>query len=469
MLSGDDASNPRVTVGSLEAADLNGTQAVEYAPGELVTPKYRLERPLGVGGQATVWAARNLTLDVAVALKLLLDGTADEAQVGRLLQEAKTVARLGHPAIVRVFDLAQTHRGEWFIVMELLEGKSLADELLERGRLPASRAVQLLLPIVHALAAAHAQGVVHRDVKPDNIFLTPTGASIQPKLLDFGIAKRKRDPQVGLQTAAGTILGTPAYLSPEQAEGLPDVDQRSDIWSLSATLYECVTGQLPFDAATDAELFAQIAEHEPPSILEHAAGDAALGAIVRRGLAKSREARWPSMHAFGEALASWLVTQGVNRDASGVSLDTHWSIAREAREHGTSTLSQAEVEGRFPAAARTATGERRSGALPLVVGGAVALGALGFVVAQPRSTGASERTAPRPLAAAPRPVEQVVPAAPAPSAVPAPAPVAVLPLSVVPPVASSGADAKPKLPRERPRQARPATEDQALDLLSPYR
>jgi serine/threonine protein kinase len=429
--------SPDVTWATEDVADVTlGEEG--YQAGSLVTSKYRLERPLGIGGQAAVWRARNLALDVPVALKLLHSGVADEAQASRLLREARAVAQLGHPAVVRVFDLVKTPRGDWFIVMELLEGSSLADELLERRRLPAHDAVRLLLPIVDALAAAHARGIVHRDVKPENIFLTRTGASIEPKLLDFGVAKWRLEQEGSWKTAAGTVLGTPAYLSPEQAECRPDVDHRSDIWSLSATLYECVTGMLPFDGETDDVLFAEIARGEPQSILDHTAGDAALWAILRRGLAKAPADRWPSMGALAGALNDWLL----------------------APLPPVSAVSDTRAARRVP----TRRGHRW--AFPALAAMALLVStiALALWLAQPRATPAIQAAPARsaaPAAPAAQRVEPVV--LPVGPVVSSPNPGGKT--SVASPVPTASAASKLRARRERPLPLPGSSED----LLSPYR
>jgi serine/threonine protein kinase len=472
-----DQPDADVTFGAVDATEASGEAAPTYAPGTLVTSKYRLERPLGAGGQAAVWEARNLALDARVALKLLHDGSADDAQVTRLLREARAVARLGHPAVVRVFDLARSAQGDLFIVMELLEGTTLADELLERHRLSATETVQLLLPIVDALGTAHAQGIVHRDVKPENIFITRAGAGIQPKLLDFGVAKLKREPENAWKTAAGTVLGTPAYLSPEQAEGATDIDLRSDVWSLSATLYECVTGSLPFDGDTDQELFGRIAGSDPASILEHAAGDAELWTIVQRGLAKVREDRWPSMQSFGEALARWLVRHGVTRDASGVSLEATWLRDDHRTEQPPRAAPRVPRRGDDTRPRAATAPSRRKWAIFATVTAALVFSTLALAM-QARGRRAPEsppRLPPITIVPAPRAPEPVIvpltsmattAKAPAPSvsstsptARPTSAPTASAPLQ----------GSTSKAARERSRPAPALAGDNGLDLLSPYR
>src|SRR6478672_778872 len=166
---------------------------LSYAAGDVIADKYALEELIGEGGMGAVFRARNTTIDMPVAVKLIRADLDREVLSGRLLQEARAAAKLAHPAIVRVFDVGKTALGDPFIVMELLHGESLASLLDREGRLSSVRAVQLLLPIADALAVAHARGFVHRDVKPDNVFIANDDeGQLQPKLVDFGIVKHER-------------------------------------------------------------------------------------------------------------------------------------------------------------------------------------------------------------------------------------------------------------------------------------
>jgi serine/threonine-protein kinase len=295
-----------------------------YVPGDVIAAKYRLQRLLGEGGMGSVWAAHNVALDSPVAIKLIRGETERESLSMRLQQEARAAARLGHPAIVRVFDIGQTDRGDPFIVMELLEGESLAAKLDRSGRLPGIEVVQILLPIADALRAAHAKGIVHRDIKPDNIFVAIEGDVVQPKLVDFGIAKVEHAAGTSQLTQHGVVVGSPDYMSPEQARGDTVIDYRTDIWAFSVVLYEAVTGRLPFDAQNYNALLRSIVEDTPPSVLALAAGDPELSHIVAVVMDKDREKRWRSMQELGRALAAWLKHRGVVEDVVGASLDAKW-------------------------------------------------------------------------------------------------------------------------------------------------
>jgi serine/threonine-protein kinase len=293
--------------------------------GEILAGKYQITGFLGEGGMGTVWRARSLLLDVDVAIKVLHREHADGDASARLLREARATASLGHSAIVRVLDFGETDAGEPFLVMELLEGISLADWIDGNGRMSADQAVRTLLPIADALVVAHAHGVVHRDVKPDNILLA--GGELGnhlPKILDFGIAKLLTTQSGRVLTQAGAVLGSLEYMSPEQAEGKLEVGQQTDVWGLSVVLYELVTGRRPFAGATlTAMLFSLLTKHPTPTH-ELAAGDEELWKIIARGLEKSPAERWPDMRAFGTALARWAVERGVSTDVTNVSLAVHW-------------------------------------------------------------------------------------------------------------------------------------------------
>ncbi|MBE7485162.1 MAG: protein kinase [Polyangiaceae bacterium] len=294
-----------------------------YRPGEVIRERYHLVRPLGQGGFARVWVAHDSLLDTHAALKIIyLEPGAAPSQTERLLQEARAAARFRHPAIVRVFDFGQTERADPFVAMELLHGESLFELIQREGRLTGPRVVQLLLPIADALHTAHSAGIVHRDVKPENVFVASDELGrVQPKLLDFGIA-RQTDVDRRL-TAKGAVVGTPDYMSPEQARGA-EVDARTDIWSFSVMLYEALTGAVPFKADNYHALLNSIINDQPTPTVDLRAGNVELWRLLDRGLKKSPDDRWESMRAFGEALALWGYEHGTREDACGASLRSSW-------------------------------------------------------------------------------------------------------------------------------------------------
>ena len=299
--------------------------AALYRKGDVIVGKYRLERVLGQGGMGVVWAARDTVLDVEVAIKLIAwAGKGDRARLTkRMLQEARTAAKVRHGAICHAYDFGETAQHDPFVVSELLDGETLAGRMERDGRIPAIEAVRLLLPIVAGLASAHSRGVVHRDVKPDNILLSHDLAGrTQPKLLDFGVA-RCIDADTKL-TVDGTLLGTPDYMSPEQARGKGGIDGRSDVWSLCVVLYHAITGRLPFTGESYNGVLWSVVNEAPQPITELGAGDTALWRVLDRGLRKDPEERWESMSELGEALAWWAHDNGARDDVCGTSLRTTW-------------------------------------------------------------------------------------------------------------------------------------------------
>jgi serine/threonine protein kinase len=317
------APESRGPTSSVAPAPARAPLSSRYGTGDLIADKYRLGRKLGAGGMGEVWLSHNETLDIDVAIKLIRGEVATEEMADRLLHEARAAARLGHPAIVRVNDFGKTNRGDPFIVMELLDGEDLGSALAKRGTLSPEKAVRTLLPIAHALTVAHNKGIVHRDLKPENIFVAKSDdGHIQPKLVDFGVAKLEKQHSHRI-TQSGALLGSPLYMSPEQARG-DDVDHRADIWALGVVLYEVLTGRAPFEGKNyNAVLFSIMSNHPTPTV-DLGVGDAELWALIERGLQKDPDRRWYSMRDFGEALARWLEDKGIHEDITGASLQTAW-------------------------------------------------------------------------------------------------------------------------------------------------
>jgi serine/threonine-protein kinase len=334
-------------------------QRFAYEPGDVIAGKYALEQLLGSGGMGAVFRARNTVIDMPVAIKLIRADLDRDLFSGRLLQEARAAAKLSHPAIVRVFDVGQTALGDPFIVMELLEGEALSATIEREGRLTSVRAVQLLLPIADALSMAHSKGFVHRDVKPDNVFIA-SGAEgqLQPKLVDFGIVKQDADSH---DLQSGAVVGSPDYMSPEQARGLHDIDSRSDVWSFSVVLYESIYGRAPFDGDNYQVLMENVVRQEPVTLRELSVADETLSRIVAKGMSKEPAERWQTLGQMGKALAHWLHEEGVNEDACGASLESRW-------------LSRSTDPSALARAARTSSPE----SWPEPPSGVRAVGKLGF-------------------------------------------------------------------------------------------
>src|SRR5690349_24580051 len=262
----------------------------------IVDGRYKAEKRLGSGGMAEVWCATDDVLGRRVALKLLGSRFAEDDDFReRFKREAQAAAGLAHPNIVGIFD-----RGEWdgtpYIAMELVEGRTLKDLVRERGPLPTDVAVNLTIQILQALGYAHRRGIVHRDVKPQNVILDREGHA---KVADFGIARSGGTSEM---TETGTILGTVQYASPEQAQGHP-VSPRSDLYSAGVVLYELLTGRVPFEGeSTVAVALKQVSEPPvPPSQLRPGISPA-LEAVVLRALEKDPARRFASADEFVAAL-----------------------------------------------------------------------------------------------------------------------------------------------------------------------
>jgi len=331
---------------SITGKDTAHTAGEQYKVGELLGGKYRLVSKAGEGATGTVWVATNTALQSNVAIKLVHPEMRLPVIVERVMREARAAARLTHSAIVRVFDLGETTCGDPYIVMELLEGESLRTLLDREVRVTPERALTLVLPIVGAMHAAHDRGIIHRDIKPDNIMLARIdGGRIQPKIVDFGIAKLSFGDPGGVTTGA-LVIGTPGYMSPEQAGGGEKVDHRSDVWAVCATLYEMVSGETPFPCSNTMESLCAVIRDPVPPLDGKGLLDDALWAILARGLQKDPRDRWETMKALGEALSAWVGERGIHEDVSGVPLRTLWLGA--SPEHSNARQSQLHPAGEIP-------------------------------------------------------------------------------------------------------------------------
>jgi serine/threonine protein kinase len=280
--------------------------AASRATGTVLSGRYRLTRKLGEGGMGEVYEAEPLAGGARVALKVLRgEFFADMHVRSRFVDEAKTCMRLVHPNIVRVADCAQTDDGLPYLVMELLEGVPLGAYMRGGARVPVAQATPILQGILAGLGMAHANGIVHRDLKPDNVFLTrEPGGRFVVKVLDFGIAKvMDAAGGMGSRTQTGMLLGTPAYMSPEQARNARDVDQRADLWSAGVLFYEMLSGQVAFPAPTEFARLAALLTAEPQPLEQIDPTLAPLAPFVRRALAKDREQRFPTAAEMSRALA----------------------------------------------------------------------------------------------------------------------------------------------------------------------
>ena len=275
--------------------------------GTTLAERYEIVRRIGEGGMGAVYEARHSIIGKRVAIKVLLEKFLEnEELIARLLQEARLASSIGHQNIVDVTDFGTTRDGRAFVVMEFLEGEPLSELIMRDAPLPVERSLAIVKQVARALGAAHDKGIVHRDVKPENVYLVRRGDLDFVKVVDFGVSKAVRtQEETGSEwarlTRTGAVLGTPLFMSPEQAGGSEDIDARADIWATALILYECLTGELPFRGNNYLGVVAQIQNKDvqPPSALRPELGiPDAVDRMVMHGLERDRTRRYQRMAAF---------------------------------------------------------------------------------------------------------------------------------------------------------------------------
>jgi eukaryotic-like serine/threonine-protein kinase len=280
------------------------SEAFDSLVGATLAGRYLIVRRIGEGGMGAVYEAKHTLIGKRVAVKVLLEKFISKSDfVARLLQEARLASSIGHENIVDVTDFGTTDDGRSFVVMEFLDGESLAQLVIREAPLPVERSLRIARQVASALGAAHAKGIYHRDVKPENVYLVRRGDADFVKVVDFGISKAVKqgteDPAEQYRlTHTGLLLGTPLYMSPEQARGEEDLDHRVDIWALGVMLYECLTGEVPFRANNYLGIISQVLTHEapPPSQLRPELGiPDAVESVVMRAMDKERARRYQVM------------------------------------------------------------------------------------------------------------------------------------------------------------------------------
>jgi serine/threonine protein kinase len=332
--------------------------------GKTLAGKYRIEERISEGGMGTVYRATHVLMEKKVAVKVLHPSlAADEKIVARFTREAKAASRISHPHALNVTDFGEAEDGVVFMIMEYIDGQTLKKIIRGEGPMPLARVVEIAKQIAGALDAAHAEGVVHRDLKSDNIMLAETSGGDWAKVLDFGIAKIKEpdgyDPEL---TAPNLIIGTPQYMSPEQCSQAHEIDSRSDIYSFGVILFEMLAGHVPFTGESATVIMLKHLQEPPPSVLEERHDlPPAVGQVIARALSKRPEDRQQSASELVDALelassgAAAAATTGEHRafnerDTNRIIVPTAPFESRPTAndDYDEATVVRANTDGRTP-------------------------------------------------------------------------------------------------------------------------
>ena len=346
--------------------------------GQVVGGVYRIRERIGTGGMGVVYLAEHLHIGRKFALKLLTKAVAQNpTAIERLKQEAIAASRIEHDNIVEIVSFDTTPDGDVFIVMELLRGTDLAGLLEKHGALPVDRAIPIAIQICRAVGAAHAAGIIHRDLKPENVFVTQKGDHDFVKVLDFGISKVKdAEVEAVRMTKTGQLVGTPLYMSPEQARGESEVDRRADVYSLGVMIYEMLAGETPFLGENYFQLLWKHTNETPIPPSQTPSGvhvPPALETVVLKALSKTRDERFQSMEELERALL-----------AACPGLEAPRSFSGAARTHSMPTEPMVAP----PRARRAWVGWAAGVGAIVVIGGVWAIGKGGEATAE-RQTSAS--------------------------------------------------------------------------------
>ncbi len=426
---------------------------MQVAVGQIIDSKYRIVRMLGEGGMGAVYEGQNVRIGHRVAIKVLHAEVATRHDIiERFEREAQAAGQIGSNHIVQVYDLGDLPEGARYMVMEYLDGENLAARVQREGRISTSVMAPILLQVLEGLGAAHAAGIVHRDLKPENIFLVrdkKTGGDFV-KLVDFGVSKFSRGlPSSEMSmTRTGSVIGTPFYMSPEQAKGSKLTDHRSDLYSIGVVLFECTTGQVPFLADTFNELMFKIVLDPMPDPAAIVPGfDAGFASIMKMAMAREPDGRYQSAAAFQHDVSEWMRSMGVQGGTFNVTPVPRIPMTSGGAEQlvapgplGETAVPLSSTAGSQPGVAATgvpAASSKKGAALFAAIAVAMAVAAGAVLVSKKKIA-----PAPPPVAAAmtAQAVEPLVPSS-APAVPVEPPPSAAPSVAMAPPSAAASAAA----------------------------
>ncbi len=428
-------------------SDVNDLESL-LPPGTVLCNKYEIVRMLGRGGMGVVAQAKHLRMNRDVALKILLPAFRDQPEVvARFEREARAASQLANPHVTRVLDVDTLPDGSPFMVMEMLRGRDLGQILAAHGKLPYREAVGYVLEACAGMVDAHRAGVVHRDLKPNNLFVDTQGSRPVLKILDFGISKIIGDVNASM-TQTSTTFGTPLYMSPEQVRSMKHVDGRTDVWSLGVVLYELLAGEPPFHGPSATAILAAIIADKPVSISTHRPDvPPPLADAIMRALEKDVSARYRDVESFAAAIAPFGPSgDGVAFVPSHAALDAaaQGSSVGLTSEQGVALRTAERPEAPPTTSQTSAGGARPLASIAIGMGIAVVIGTVVLITAARKRPPAaaiaegSQKPAPTATATSDGPVVAPAETAPLPSAPrekTAPAPVTAAPPKTAAPTA----------------------------------